>query len=148
MKPDCTEIFLPGAGGFLWGLLGGVLAWTFTTFVAQPFTTYRNLRARTIEELSRHEDRFDPNPESDPPSETELVARKNAYEDCGVALEAFAVSNRLYVRWLLHRNPIKRLRRYPRSAGSSLRTLGTAELGSQAADQLRKQVNSALKLRF
>jgi hypothetical protein len=148
VNANCTELFLgTGAANFLWGLLGGVVAWTFTTFVAQPFTAYRSLRARVIEELARYEDRLDPNPDLDPPTDARLAARKKAYEDCGTALVAFAVSNR-YVTCVLHRFPIKRLRRYPRSAGLSLQTLGDAKLGSQAADQLRNQVDSALKLRF
>jgi hypothetical protein len=130
---------------FLFGLLGGVIAWVVTSFFAQPLSTFFNLRAGTAKALARYEDRVDHNPEAPVPSADWLAERKRTYENCGADLVAFAVSNTVITR-LLNRFPYARFRCYPRSAGLALLTLSEVRPGTRSSEDLREQVISALKL--
>jgi hypothetical protein len=132
-------------GSFLFGLLGGFVAWIATAFFVQPLSGFFGLRAEAAEALARYEDRFNPNPDVTPPSADWLAERKRAYETCGAKLVAFAISNWLVAR-LLYRLPLTPY--YARSAGSSLQSLADAGPGTQASHQLRGQVVSALKLNY
>jgi hypothetical protein len=45
---------------FVWGLVGGIVAWVTTTLLGQPLYRFINLRANAAEVLARYE-RRDPN---------------------------------------------------------------------------------------
>ena len=132
---------------FLWGVLGGFIAWFITWFLTQPLSTFFGLRVQAAEALARYEDQLHPDPDAPPPSSEWLLERKKAYETCGASLSAFAVSNAA-VAALLYSWPKVLPRYYARSAGSSLLTLSGISPGSEAADQVRRQVVSALKLNY
>jgi hypothetical protein len=133
---------------FLFGLLGGFVAWIATTFFAHPLTNFYNLRGRAAEALARYEDRF--NLEFDDSLQSDgnwIVDRRAAYETCGSSLLAFATSNR-FVTKCLYRMAPRNCRYYVQSAGSNLMTLARVNPGTQAAKQLHEKIVSALKLNY
>lgn len=133
---------------FLFGLLGGFIAWIATTFFAHPLTNFYNLRSRVAEAFARYEDRFDPEFDDSLQSDKNwIVDRRAAYETCGSGLIAFATSNRFVTKFLYRILP-KNSRYYVQSAGSNLMILARINPGTQTAKQLHGQIASALKLDY
>jgi hypothetical protein len=133
---------------FLFGLLGGVVAWIATTFFAQPLTRFYSLRAEAAEALAQYEDQIDLGLEEKfQPSERWIAERRVAYESCGSGLLAFAASNALLAGWFYRFWP-KSSRYYARAAGSSLMALANTVPATQASEHFRVQIISALKLRY
>jgi hypothetical protein len=133
---------------FLLGMLvGAPIGWIVRSFVGEPLVNFWSLRTAVARDFARYEDSFDHNPDADPPSADWLLERKKAYETTGAALVAFGVSNS-HLAGYIQRAPITSLRCYPRSAGSNLLTLAGTRPGTQASEQLRAQVVSALKLKY
>jgi hypothetical protein len=128
------------------GFAGGVIAWVFTTALAQPFQRFILLRQEAALALAEFEDMpWINNPEATPPTKEWLDKRRAVYDKAGVALVAFAISNSFVTR-LLYNRVLGRYRCYVRSAGSSLRTLAESYPGTQASDQLHKSVVSSLRI--
>jgi hypothetical protein len=133
---------------FLYGLLGGLIAWFVTAFLAAPFFKFRNLRHEASRVLALYEDRIGPHDsEAQKPSVEWLTQRQKAYEDCGAELVAFASSNSMFTR-LLHRVPLAGFRCYPRNAGHQLVALADAKFRTSSSEQLREQVERQLNLKY
>ena len=130
---------------FLFGLLGGVVAWVTTEIVLRPLTRFFALRAEAAKALALYEDRFNPDPDAPAPNAEWLVERKLAYEHCGAALVAFATSNSFIAR-VLRRVPLRHFRYQVRSAGSHLMGLAETDPGTEASYYFRSQTVSALTL--
>lgn len=130
---------------FLFGILGGFIAWVTTEIFVRPLTRFFALRAEAAEALALYEDRFNPDPDAPPPNSEWLAQRKLAYEHCGAGLVAFATSNSFISR-LVYRVPLKNFRYRVRSAGSNMQGLAETAPGTQASDYFRTHVVSALKL--
>jgi hypothetical protein len=131
---------------FLWGSIGGMVAWVATTILGQPIYRFINLRAEAAEALARYERRDPDDPDPDTVDVNWLAERKRAYRECGSRLVAFAASNVLVTRLLCH--PVLRKKYYPRSAGQALIVLGDLSPGAQTRLTARDYVISGLKLRF
>jgi hypothetical protein len=78
----------------LFGFVGGFIAWIATTVVGQPLLRFFQLRAQAAHILARYDDQpWIDNPEEKPPAEAWLAKRRQAYEEIGSELVAFADSN-------------------------------------------------------
>ena len=133
---------------FVFGILGGIVAWVATTIVAQPLKKFLDLRAEAARLLALYGDEYDFTQNLSHTSTADWLAeRKKAYAACSAELTGFAFSNSLATR-ILHRSPIKSLRCYPRNAGTSLWSLSEATPGTGAAAELANGVKSALRLTY
>lgn len=93
-------------GNFLFGLLGGFIAWVTIEIFARPLAGFFASRAEVAEALALYEDRINPDPDAPPPNLEWLAERKLAYRHCGAGLMAFATSNSFSAR-LLSRSPVR-----------------------------------------
>jgi hypothetical protein len=128
------------------GFVGGVIAWLFTTALAQPFQRFLTLRQEAAFALAEFEDRaWIGNPEAKPPTNDWLDKRLAAYDKAGTALVAFASSNSFVTR-LLHHPVAGPYRCYVRAAGEGLRVLAATYPGTQAALTYRELVAGQLRI--
>jgi hypothetical protein len=114
--------------------------------VGQPLLRFFRLRAKAAHILAR----FDglpwiDNPEAKAPDEAWLEKRREAYDEIGSELIAFADTNSLIARSLRHKL-LGRYRYKARNAGDDLRLLGAAYPLAQVSSDIRKRVRSALRL--
>ena len=130
---------------FLFGVLGGFIAWVTTEIFVRPLIRFYDLRTETAKALALYEDRFNPDPDASPPNPDWLEERRSVYQHCGASLVAFATSNSFLAR-LLQRIPLENFRYYVRSAGSNMQGLAETLPATQASDYFRNKAVSALKL--
>lgn len=128
------------------GFAGGVIAWLFTTTLAQPFQRFIELRREAALALVEFEDRlWIGNPEAKAPTEDWLEKRSSAYDKAGTALIAFAISNSFLTRFLYHRL-LGRYRCYVRAAGENLRVLAAAYPGTAASSAYHDNILRELRI--
>ncbi len=133
---------------FFYGILGGVVAWLATTFLAQPLSRFLSLRSETARLLSLYEDHYDvTDPDKEPPSANWIAERKHAYELNAADLRAFATAHVIFARFL--QSPLLgRFRVYPKSAADYVRLLGQTRPGTQPEAECRERIRSGLKLKW
>jgi hypothetical protein len=104
--------------GFVWGLLGGFIAWLATAILGQPFYTFLSLRSEAARLIALYE-RTPILPSTFAPNravslEAWQIERKRAYQECGSRLMGLAAANNWLV-FLLHK-----FRLYPEIAANGL----------------------------
>jgi hypothetical protein len=133
--------------GLFSGFIGGFVAWIVTTSLGRPLQRFIQLRQEAAFVIAQYDNRaWIGNPEANPPENDWLDKRREAYDNTGTALIAFADSN-LFITRILRLKCFGPYRCYIRSAGDNLRTLGAAYPGTQANEQLRQSVLSNLKIK-
>ncbi|SCB39514.1 hypothetical protein GA0061099_1006163 [Bradyrhizobium yuanmingense] len=128
------------------GFVGGVIAWVFTTGLAQPFQKFIQLRQDVASALAEfeHSRLWTGDPDEEPPPKEWLEKRQSSYERAGVALVAFSISNSFFTG-LLHNRCLGSHRCYVRSAGDYLRNLARMSPGTQS-QQIHEAVMRQLRL--
>jgi uncharacterized membrane protein YgaE (UPF0421/DUF939 family) len=130
----------------LTAFIGGFVAWIVTTVVGQPLLRFFQLRAQAAHFLARYDDQpWIGNPETKPPAEAWLAKRREAYEEIGSELVAFADTNSFIAR-ALHHKLLGKYRYKARYAGDDLRLLGATYPGTKAWADIHKRTRSALRL--
>lgn len=130
----------------IFGFIGGVAAWTFTTILGRPIQHFIQLRQHAALTLARYDDLpWIGNPEAKPPENDWLNERREAYDKIGSELVAFADANTFLTRQLHHR-ALRQYRMFIRSGGNQLRTLGATYPGTESWDRIRKSAKSALRI--
>lgn len=130
--------------GFLWGLLGGFIAWLATAILGQPLYTFLNLRSEAAKILALYERQPSLPPTLSPNRAVSLeqwqLERKRSYQECGARLVALGAANFHVVTAILHR-----MRFYPEAAGMAF-----LMLSEQPADlhaPLEENISSSLRLK-
>ena len=125
---------------FLYGLLGGMVAWIATAILSQPLYRFLGLRNETAQLLAQYEH---PDVTRGGNMNTDWMAtRTKLYQECGANLIAFSAGNR----------PLGILLEFcrfrPSAAGQDFITLASLSPGANARGFLKQQIASALRLRF
>jgi hypothetical protein len=130
----------------LTAFIGGFVAWIATNLVGQPLLRFYRLRAQAAHVLARYDGLpWIDNPEAKPPDEVWLEKRREAYDEIGSELIAFADTHSLIAR-TLHHKLLGKYRYKARNAGDDLRLLGAAYPLAQVSAEIRKRVRLALRL--
>jgi hypothetical protein len=135
----------PANGGktklnFLWGFLGGIIAWFATEFVGQPIKTFLAARSEAAKVLAQYEDLDRYDPERDPPDPELTNGRAGSLRAVGAALIAFAHSNQFLL-------PVfRRLHLSPQHAGSSLILLSQMKPNGVSNADERDEIMRYLRL--
>jgi len=129
---------------FIWGFIGGILAWFATEFIGQLIKTFFAARAEAARVLAQFQDLdyYDPGEEWPEVTADQAEERKKALSAAGATLIAFARSNQYVVR------PFRRLGFRPENAGNALMLLSQLPpRGSNNEDQ-REAAERYLKLGY
>jgi hypothetical protein len=130
----------------LTAFIGGFLAWTATNVVGQPLLRFFQLRAQAAHILVRYDGLpWIDNPDAKPPDEEWLEKPREAYDEIGSELIAFADTHSLIARTLRHKL-LGKYRYKARNAGDDLRLLGAAYPLAQVSAEIRGRVQLALRL--
>ncbi|HEX2257477.1 MAG TPA: hypothetical protein VHG92_12385 [Afifellaceae bacterium] len=124
---------------FLFGFLGGIVAWVCSSLLGRPLYRFFSLRqeAARVLALFDYAARFSI---EDDYSSNAGPLRKQAAKDCGAQLLAFATSH-IAIITLLHK-----LHLYPQAAGEELLTLSMDRPGSRGAACRKDLIMAALRL--
>ena len=125
---------------FLWGFLGGIIAWFATEFVGQPIKTFLAARSEAAKVLAQYEELDYYDPERDPPAVELTNERAGALRAAGAALIAFAHSNQFLL------SAFRRLRLSPQHAGSSLILLSQLKPNGINNEDQRDKIMRYLRL--
>jgi hypothetical protein len=120
---------------FVWGFVGGILAWFATEFVGQPIKTFVAARSEAARVLAQFADldEYDPVGERGDVSPEAAAERSKALSAAGAALVAFSHSNQYLVpafHWLHLR---------PRNAGDALILLSKLKPRSSYHNELQHE---------
>jgi len=128
------------------GFVGGFVAWIATTVVGQPLLGFFQLRSRAAFILERYDGLpWIDNPEAKPPDQEWLEKQREAYDEIGSELVAFADTNSFIARALKYEH-LGKYRHYVLNAGDGLRLLGAAFPTAKTSADIRKRVRSDLRL--
>jgi hypothetical protein len=124
------------------GFIGGLVAWIATTVVGQPLLHFFQLRSRAAFILARYDGLpwIDHPEEAEPPEKEWLEKRKEAFDEIGSELIAFADTNSLIT------HALTKSHYFALRAGNDLRLLGAVYPGTQSWADVRKRVRSAVRL--
>jgi hypothetical protein len=136
----------PSLSTLLIGFIGGFVAWIVTTIVGEPVRRFFQLRTQAALILAKYDDRpWIDNPEAKPPEAEWLEKRREAFDEIGSELVAFANSNSFIAR-LLHHKLLGKYRYNIRHAGDNLRMLAEVYPGTQVWHETHRQIQRALKI--
>jgi hypothetical protein len=125
---------------FFVGFIGGFVAWIATTAVGQPLLRFFQLRSRAAFILARYDGLpWIENSEAEPAEKGWLEKRKEAFDEIGSELIAFADTNSIVAQTLA------KSRYFALRAGNDLRLLGAVYPGTNSWTDIRKRVRSALR---
>jgi hypothetical protein len=124
---------------FLWGLLGGFVAFIAATIAGQPLYLFINLRSETASAIARYE-RF--HTLIAPLEKQWLANRRVAYEVCGSRLVALASTN-VFLTKILNKCGFDL-----QSAGDDLLILAQTVHGQSDTGDVQTRVVNALKLKL
>ena len=127
------------------GFVGGFVAWIVTTVVGQPLLRFIQLRSRAAVILTKYDGLpWIDNPDAKRPEQEWLEKRREAFDEIGSELVAFADTNSLIAR--AQYEHLGKYRHRVRNAGDDLRLLGAAYPTTENSVEIRKRVGSALRL--
>jgi len=125
---------------FVWGVIGGFVAWVLTTTIAAPFYRFMSLRSEAARVLVLYEHAAERVATPD-----WLRQRAREYSRCGTALIAFSASTVIVAR-MLRSGFFFGMRFYPQSAGKSLIALADLEPRKPGSYELEDEIIAALRL--
>jgi hypothetical protein len=115
------------------GLIGGFVAWIATTAAGQPLLRFFQLRSRAAFILARYDGLpWIENSEAEPAEKGWLKKRKEAFDEIGSELIAFADTNSIIAQTLA------KSRYFALRAGNDLRLLGAVYPGTNSWTDIRK----------
>ena len=125
---------------FVWGVIGGFVAWVMTATIGAPFYRFMGLRSEAARVLVLYEHAAEKVTTPD-----WLRQRAREYSRCGTALIAFSASTVVVTR-LLQGGLLLGMRFYPQSAGKNLIALADLEPRKPGSYELKDEIIAALRL--